>query len=155
MSPWGFFPAFSISASTTTTKQKKWEMKLIPVTLEDLTLYEAMFGDAEYMKDLGGVQPMEKIPGILERQARCMSSDKGWVLKIIVEAQDWNVDKNGPFPTSNEHHSWNLSTGNKVTESNEEVDVVHGIAVGTVCIWTGYDEKRDVEISEIGWGYLN
>ncbi len=127
-------------------------MKLIPVTLGDLALYEAMFGDEEYMKDLGGVQPAEKIPGILQRQARCMSSDKGWVFKIIAESNDWNTETYGPFP-NDECSSWDFGSGEKVGDL-DSTTIVRGIPVGTVCVWTGYDEKRDVEISEIGWGIL-
>lgn len=32
---------------------------------------------------MGGPQPKEKIPKILETQLRCVSSGKGWVFKII------------------------------------------------------------------------
>ena len=104
------------------------KMKLLPVTLDDLPLYEAMFGNEEYMKELGGIQPAEKIPGILQRQVNCVQSDKGWVFKIIPEPQDWK-------------------------EGDENISQTE-IAVGTVCVWTGYDDKRAVEISEMGYGVL-
>lgn len=37
-------------------------MKLVPVSLEDLELYESCFCDPDHMADLGGVQPREKVP---------------------------------------------------------------------------------------------
>lgn len=36
-------------------------MKLVPVSTDDLTLFESMFCDPKHMADLGGVQPREKV----------------------------------------------------------------------------------------------
>jgi hypothetical protein len=37
------------------------KMKLVPVSKDDLALYESMFCDPVHMADLGGVQPREKV----------------------------------------------------------------------------------------------
>lgn len=101
-------------------------MKLVPVSLDDLALYEAMFGSEEYMRELGGPQPADKIPGILQRQVSCMQTNKGWVYKILLEQAD----------------------------SSSVTDDMHNVAIGTICVWTGFDEKRQEEISELGYGVL-
>jgi RimJ/RimL family protein N-acetyltransferase len=50
----------------------------------DLNLYESMFCDPEYMKDLGGPHPKEKVDGILNNQLSCVTNGKGLVYKIVV-----------------------------------------------------------------------
>ncbi len=59
-------------------------IKLEPIDDGDLLLYEQMFCDPEYMAELGGIQPIEKVSGILSRQVNCMRSGAGWVFKIVV-----------------------------------------------------------------------
>jgi RimJ/RimL family protein N-acetyltransferase len=123
-------------------------MKLVPVSLDDFELYESCFCDPEHMSDLGGVQPREKvrvaallaclrifncrallyatqIPAILAKQVSYVDSDKGWVLKVVPEAQDLPGD------------------GSLTLQ-----DVSRG--VGTVGLWEG--EWKGTAVTEICWG---
>jgi len=63
-------------------------MKLEPVSLDDLTLYESMFCDAAYMSELGGVHPVDKVPSILSKQVSCHESERGWVFKMVTTEDD-------------------------------------------------------------------
>ncbi|RYG99329.1 N-acetyltransferase [archaeon] len=103
-------------------------MKLKEICIDDLDLYKAMFCDPVHMADLGGPQPEEKVPGILERQVNALVSGKGWIYKIVPEIEDWN--------------------GSNIPRSN--IDWTRG--VGTICIWSG--EYKDQPATEIGWGVL-
>lgn len=58
-------------------------MKLIPLQSGDLGLYVKLFTDPIYMADLGGPQPLEKVPKILQKQIDSHTSGAGIVLKIV------------------------------------------------------------------------
>eukprot|EP01031_Cornospumella_fuschlensis_P035944 gene35944-43595_t len=103
-------------------------MKLVDISKDDIDLYKAMFCDPVHMADLGGPQPEDKVPGILERQIDHVSQGKGWVFKIVPELNDFK--------------------GREVPEG--AIDWTHG--VGTICIWVG--EYKDQPVTEIGWGVI-
>eukprot|EP01039_Chlorochromonas_danica_P002058 gene2058-2246_t len=109
-------------------------MKLVPVSFDDLPLYKAMFCDPVHMEELGGVQPEEKVPSILERQVSVMETGKGWVYKIVPDKNDWRDP------------SCELCT----TVDKNSISWVNG--VGTVCLWRG--SHKDEDITEIGWGVI-
>lgn len=79
------------------------------------------------MAELGGVQPHEKIPGILARQIACNEKDSGWVFKMVPTFED-------------------------VNEGEFDADPELLLGVGTVCIWTG--EYKGQDVTEMGWGVL-
>jgi RimJ/RimL family protein N-acetyltransferase len=89
-------------------------MKLLPIAETDAALYEAMFCDAEYMKDLGGPQSVENSIVTLHKQLKFVESGKGWVFKIVLDDEDVN------------------ST------------ITSGTSVGTVCLWEGFFEEAVV-----------
>lgn len=102
-------------------------MKLVPISLSDLPLYEKSFGDPVYMAELGGIQPPDKIPGILARQVACNEKDSGWVLKMVPTEED-------------------------VEEGELDRDPELSLGVGTVCVWGG--EFQGEPCTEMGWGVI-
>lgn len=59
-------------------------ISLEDISFNDIKLYESMFCDDDHMKDLGGSQPKEKIPEILQKQINCNEMKNGIVKKIII-----------------------------------------------------------------------
>lgn len=102
-------------------------MKLVPVTLEDLPLYESIFYDADYMKYLGGPSAPGSAEKYLNAHMRCSASGSGMVYKIVPEAQDWKVEDNEDIKSRGEANG-----------------------VGTVCMWKS--EYKDQPVVEVGWG---
>jgi hypothetical protein len=72
-------------AETTAATVSTPIIELLPITEEDLPLYELMFTDPIHMEQLGGVLPAEKVPAILAKQMSFAQSGKGWVYKIYVK----------------------------------------------------------------------
>lgn len=108
-------------------------MKLVPIELNDLELFERMFCDPVHMADLGGPQEKEKVPSILAKQVSYVEKDKGWVYKIIPEDEDW-VKSPPPNPETTENYfDWRRG-------------------VGTLCLWEGF--VNDAPATEIGWGVI-
>ena len=105
-------------------------MKLVNVSMDDLNLYESMFTDPIYMADLGGVQPLEKIPTILQKQVDCSDSGKGWVFKVLATSDD--ISENSKFNADDIAY----------LQSNS--------GVGSICLWDGFWE--DKVVTEIGFG---
>jgi RimJ/RimL family protein N-acetyltransferase len=124
-------------------------MKLVPLSNEDIDLYIEMFSDPVYMVDLGGPQPLEKIPRILEKQIQCNNSKTGLVLKIVPEEDDWQIAK----------QRWEARTSGENVEGktffayndpDNRTKWMKGI--GSLCLWKG--EHNGQSINEIGYGVL-
>jgi RimJ/RimL family protein N-acetyltransferase len=105
------------------SKIKGCEMKLVPLSRDDLDLFVSMFGDPEHMAELGGVHPLEKIPSILDKHIGYAEKGTSVTFKIV--------------PTEEDLESYHC-------------DLKTGEGVGTVCLWEGEFENQPV--SEIGWG---
>lgn len=104
-------------------------MKLVPVTTEDLPLYERMFYDPEHMKYLGGPASPGSAEKYLNAQMRCNTSGNGMVFKIVPDREDW--------------------------KEGEDLDLIaeaESRGVGTVCMWKS--EYQDSPVVEVGWGVL-
>ncbi len=115
-------------------------MKLIPLQSGDLGLYVKLFTDPIYMADLGGPQPLEKVPKILQKQIDSHNSGAGIVLKIVPEEGDWLAAKekreNKGFVTAEEPFY------------DFENDFEWKEGIGSVCLWFYEDTP------EIGYGVL-
>jgi RimJ/RimL family protein N-acetyltransferase len=58
-------------------------VELLPITLDDLELHEAILCDPDMMKHLGGPLPREEIPDRLRRDVAATESDEYWLLKVV------------------------------------------------------------------------
>jgi RimJ/RimL family protein N-acetyltransferase len=119
-------------------------MKLAPLEASDLSLFEKLFTDPIYMADLGGPQPVEKVPGILERQTKASQSGNSLVFKIILEVEDWRKAK--------ERRTKNGSDSDEFTPffDYEAWKDEWSQGVGSVCYWRYSPEEE----YEIGYGVL-
>lgn len=63
-------------------------MKLVDISLDDLSLYESVHCDARMMAHLGGAWPREGMAQKLQRDVELVESGRAWVFKIIPDAED-------------------------------------------------------------------
>eukprot|EP01040_Poterioochromonas_malhamensis_P002558 gene2558-2720_t len=113
-------------------------MKLIPLQSGDLGLYVKLFTDPIYMADLGGPQPLEKVPKILQKQVDSHTSGAGIVLKIVPEEIDW-------FTAKEKREKRGLITDEEPFYDFEN-DLGWKEGIGSVCLWFYEDTP------EIGYG---
>ena len=73
-------------------------MELVPYAAGDLWLTEALEGDPEVMRELGGPQPKEKIPVIHERRLGHVARG-AWYFKIVPDAATGAVGTIGVWNT--------------------------------------------------------
>lgn len=112
-------------------------MKLIPLKEDDLELYIRMFSDPVYMADLGGPQPLEKIPILFEKQRSSHDSGASIVLKIVPEESDWIADEEAKEKNAIiEFYDW---------RNDDEWRK----GIGSLCLWKYYGDE-----TEIGYGIL-
>lgn len=58
-------------------------MKLEPISMDDLPLWESIECDPVMMEHLGGPTPRENMPGKLERSIASVANGTAWIYKII------------------------------------------------------------------------
>lgn len=104
-------------------------MKIESICSTDLALFEAMFCDPLYMSQLGGVHSKEEVIALLNKQVSHVEKGTAWVYKLVPTVDD-------------------------VRENEITDDPSMQLGVGTVCIWTGYCEEEDREVTEFGWGVM-
>src|SRR5207248_11799301 len=59
-------------------------MKLRPLSLDDLTLYQRVYTDPQMWTELGGVPELD-LPAKLGRDVASVEADRHWVLVIVTE----------------------------------------------------------------------
>jgi RimJ/RimL family protein N-acetyltransferase len=118
-------------------------MKLVPLESSDLSLFEKLFTDPVYMADLGGPQPSEKVPGILERQMKASQSGNSLVFKIIPEEEDWLKAKKRKLESVNSDNSLPFLDYQATKEEWSQ-------GIGSVCYWR-YSPDEEYET---GYGVL-
>ena len=67
-------------------------MELIPLTTEDIKLYERVYCDPEMVKHLGGVVfDREQLPQKLRRDVESVENGRAWIFKIILDGDDERI----------------------------------------------------------------
>jgi len=61
------------------------KISLQAISFDDLPLWEALQCDPVMMAELGGPQPKEKMPKILQNSLEYVRSGRGWAYKIVLE----------------------------------------------------------------------
>lgn len=62
-------------------------MELRPVTSDDLSLYQHLFTNPAVMAELGGANPPEQVPRILQNQLKHVANGKGLVYKVVPDGE--------------------------------------------------------------------
>ena len=58
-------------------------LRLLDITMADLSLYERLLCDPTVMAELGGPLPIASLPAKLQRDVAAMATDRAWVLTIV------------------------------------------------------------------------